>query len=105
MNFTPLPKTSRERELTWVRSCLVAGGVLLLVQVSTRIALSGGTRQFIEETLWPWPFFFSILLLYWSVVALFFRRERVLGVIGITVSILSALVALLPILLREPIYD
>jgi uncharacterized membrane protein YwaF len=80
------------------------GIVVLVLQIFVRTALTGPTRQYIEEILWPFPLFLSFLLLYLSVVA-FIRRERRLGTLGILVSIISALIALMPILLNEAIYD
>jgi hypothetical protein len=104
MTFTPLPKTRREWELVCVRSCIFAGSVLLLPQIWARTFLAGLRRQNIEELLWPFAVLLCILLLYSSVGA-FLRRECRLGAAAAFVGIVSALIALLPVLLREGVYD
>ena len=100
----PLPKRQRGWELTCFRCLLIAGCILLFVQIWARTVLSGPTRQHVEEMLWPFPVFLGFVLLCCSVIA-FVRRERLLGSIAATVGILSGLIGLLPILLREGIYD
>ena len=104
MTFTPLPKTRREWELACVRSCIFAGSVLLLVQIWARTFLVGLRRQNIEELLWPVSVFLCILLLYCSVGA-FLRRERMLGTTAAFIGVVSMLIALLPVLLREGVRD
>lgn len=87
-----------------MRCLLIAGFILLLVQIWARTVLSGPTRQHIEEMLWPFPVLIGFLLFCCSVFA-FVQRQRLLGLMAAVVGILSALIGLLPILLREGIYD
>ena len=104
MSFASLPKTQRAWELTCLRCLLMAGFILLLVQIWARAALSGPTRQYIEEMIWPFPVFLGLVLLCCAVVA-FVQRQRWLGLTSAIVGILSALIGLLPILLQAGIYD
>jgi uncharacterized membrane protein YwaF len=87
-----------------MRSCIFAGSVLLVVQIWARAFLVGLKRQSIEELLWPFAVFLCILLLYCSVGA-FLRRQRRLGTAAAFLGIVSALIALLPVLLREGVRD
>ena len=104
MGFKPLPETTGDWELTFLRCALVAGFTLLPVQVWARLALSGLIRQDIEEILGPFAFLLGLLLLGCSVVALL-KRQRLLGLMLAVVAIISVLVALLPNLLNEAIIN
>ncbi len=90
--------------MTCFRCLLASGAVLLSVQVWARTVLPGPRRQLVEEMLWPFPVFLGLLLLCCSVLA-FFQRFRWLGLLAALVGTLSTVIALLPILLREAIYD
>ena len=87
-----------------MRSCLYAGFVLLLVQVWARTFFAGLKRQNIEEMLWPFAWPFVVLLLYCAVGALL-RQQRLAGAIAALLAIASAMIALLPVLLREGVRD
>ena len=104
MNFTRLPKTQKQWELIFVRGCISAGFLVLLAQIGVRILLAGLRRQDIEEILCPYLFVMWLLLLFCSVRASL-HGERLLGMVAGLVGILSGLIALLPILLREGAYD
>jgi hypothetical protein len=104
MNFAPLPKTRRELEMTIVRCSILAGAIVLLLQVWILFAENGPTRQYTEETLGPFTLLLSVQVLCCSIVALR-RRERFLGCIGLLAGVGSALFALLPIVLQEVIYN
>ena len=100
MRFKPFPKTGSEWDLTSLRCVLVAGFMLLTVQVWARLALSGWVRQHIEEKLWPLPLLLGFLLVCCSVLAAR-ERQRLLSLMAAVIGILSAIIALLPILLQE----
>ena len=102
MGFKPLPKSTGDWEQTVLRSALVAGCMLLTVQLAARLALSGWVRQHIEEMLWPFPLLLGFFLICCSVAALL-QRQRLLSLMSAVVAVLSVLIALLPILLREAI--
>jgi len=101
MRFKPLPKTSSQWEQTFLHCALIAG-FMLLVQVWARLALSGLLRQHIEEMLWPFAFLLGFFLVCCSVVAAI-QRRRLLSLMAAALGILSAIIALLPILLDEGI--
>jgi cytochrome bd-type quinol oxidase subunit 2 len=100
MRFKPLPTTGSEWDRTCLHCLLVAGFMLLTVQVWARLALSGWVRQRMEEMLWPLPLLFGFLLVCCSLIAAL-QRQRVLSSMAAVVGFLSALIALLPILLHE----
>jgi hypothetical protein len=77
---------------------------VLAVQAWARLALSGWTRQHIEELLWPYPILLGVLLVVCAVIAAF-QRQRRLGFIAFVIGVLSMIIALLPILLHEGIRD
>jgi len=104
MGFKPLPKSTGDWEQTVLRSALVAGFMLLTVQLGARFALSGWVRQHIEEMLWPFPLLLGFFLVCCSVVALL-QPQRLLSLMAAVIAVLSALIALLPILLHEGIRD
>jgi hypothetical protein len=104
MSFTQLPTTGKQWELTFVRSCISAGLVVLLAQVFVRVFLAGLRRQDIEEILGPYLFVIWLLLLLCSVRA-FRHRERLPGMMAGIIGILSGLITLLPVLLNEGVYD
>ena len=97
MRFNAFPKTGGEWDHTALRSVLVAGCMLLVVQAWARLALSGNLQQHIEERLWPLPFFLGFLLLFCSVAAAI-RRQRLLSLTAAVVATLSVIIALLPML-------
>jgi hypothetical protein len=104
MNFARLPDTRKQWELTFVRGFISAGLVALLTQVAVRIFLAGLRRQDIEEILAPYLFIIWLLLLLCTVRA-FHYRERLLGMMAGIIGILSGIITLLPVLLREGVYD
>jgi hypothetical protein len=75
-----------------------------LAQIGVRFLLAGLRRQDIEEILSPYLLIMWLLLLFCTVDA-FRHRERLLGMTAGLVGIVSGLLALLPILLREGVYD
>jgi hypothetical protein len=104
MNLTPLPKKEKDWQLKYMRSCLFAGSILLFVQIWVRTFLAGLRRQNSEYMLRPFAWLFVVLLLCCSVAA-FLRRKRLLGSISAVVGLSSAVIALLPVLLKEGVYD
>ena len=76
--------------------------MLLMVQVWARLALSGLLRQNIEEMLAPLALLLGFFLVCCSVVAAI-QRRRLLSLMAAALGILSAIIALLPILLDEGI--
>jgi hypothetical protein len=104
MNFTRLPETREQWKLTFERGCVSAGFVILLAQTGVRFFLAGLRRQNIEEILSPYLLVMWLLLLFCTVDA-FRHRERLLGITAGLLGIISGLIALLPILLREGVYD
>jgi hypothetical protein len=83
---------------------LLTSGILLSLQLWARLFEPGPQRQNIEQLLWPWPIMLGVLLLYCALVA-FVRRRWLLGWLAVLVSVASSVIALLPILLQEAIYD
>jgi hypothetical protein len=104
MSFKPLPKTTGEWQQTLLRSALLAALILLPIQLCTRLALSSGTRQSIEEILFVPALLLSFYLACSSVVA-WLQRQRLLALLAVVIAIFSTLLAFLPMLLQEAIIN